>query len=235
VAQGAHADVVTFNDVPNDPHTLYADFHNNFYDGGLHFKERELIVMPVNLDANPVGQASRYMEAGNTGQVEPITLTHYTGTSSPNGVVQDNLGDNSAFDLWYLKIGLGDGNTGGTDVLTIDGIGAAGCTACNPTMQIDVTSHFQLITLVGFTNLARVTINQQHIGGLAGPQDTGWLGFDDIVYTDYVGSNDARPDAPSPIPNANVPEPSAWALMIVGFGGVGVLLRRNRRRVLTAA
>jgi hypothetical protein len=28
-----------------------------------------------------------------------------------------------------------------------------------------------------------------------------------------------------------VPEPAAWALMIVGFGGAGAALRRNRRRV----
>ena len=41
---------------------------------------------------------------------------------------------------------------------------------------------------------------------------------------------------PSPVPAANaVPEPSAWALMILGFGGVGVAMRRNRRVGLAAA
>lgn len=29
--------------------------------------------------------------------------------------------------------------------------------------------------------------------------------------------------------SGGVPEPAAWALMIVGFGGVGALLRRRRR------
>lgn len=34
---------------------------------------------------------------------------------------------------------------------------------------------------------------------------------------------------------AVVPEPSSWALMILGFGGVGVTLRAGRRRTLAAA
>jgi hypothetical protein len=32
-----------------------------------------------------------------------------------------------------------------------------------------------------------------------------------------------------------VPEPAAWGLMIVGFGGIGAVLRSNRRRAVTAA
>lgn len=38
----------------------------------------------------------------------------------------------------------------------------------------------------------------------------------------------------SPV-TAAVPEPGAWALMIMGFGGAGALLRRNRRTALSAA
>ena len=33
---------------------------------------------------------------------------------------------------------------------------------------------------------------------------------------------------------AAVPEPAAWALMIVGFGGVGAMLRRRREMGVTA-
>ncbi|HVF83510.1 MAG TPA: PEPxxWA-CTERM sorting domain-containing protein, partial [Sphingomicrobium sp.] len=29
---------------------------------------------------------------------------------------------------------------------------------------------------------------------------------------------------------AAVPEPSTWALMLLGFGGMGLAMRRNRRR-----
>ena len=31
-----------------------------------------------------------------------------------------------------------------------------------------------------------------------------------------------------------VPEPSTWALMMVGFGGLGAMLRRRSRTALTA-
>jgi opacity protein-like surface antigen len=31
-----------------------------------------------------------------------------------------------------------------------------------------------------------------------------------------------------------VPEPAAWALMLMGFGGVGLMVRRNRRKALAA-
>jgi hypothetical protein len=32
-----------------------------------------------------------------------------------------------------------------------------------------------------------------------------------------------------------VPEPSTWAMMLLGFGAVGMAVRRNRRRALEAA
>ena len=32
-----------------------------------------------------------------------------------------------------------------------------------------------------------------------------------------------------------VPEPATWGLMIVGFGGLGLMLRNNRRRAITTA
>lgn len=36
-------------------------------------------------------------------------------------------------------------------------------------------------------------------------------------------------------PNAAIPEPGAWALMIVGFGGAGALLRRRRGAMALAS
>ena len=34
---------------------------------------------------------------------------------------------------------------------------------------------------------------------------------------------------------AAVPEPASWALMLVGFGGLGAVLRRQRRAVAATA
>jgi hypothetical protein len=36
-------------------------------------------------------------------------------------------------------------------------------------------------------------------------------------------------------PTAAVPEPRTWMTMLVGFGALGVMLRRRRKRALPAA
>ena len=35
--------------------------------------------------------------------------------------------------------------------------------------------------------------------------------------------------------NAAVPEPATWAMMLIGFGGIGVSLRRRKRMVFAQA
>lgn len=235
VAQSARAGIVGFDDIDFSPNS-YGSFVNNLYDGGLHFKQDAFTVMPVGLDRQITGQANQFMETGNMFQVEPLTFTHYTGTAPPDGTDLTGVtADSVAFNLWYLKIGLGFGNTFGPDMVTISGTSDAGCTTgCNPTMTIAVTSHFQLIALDGFTDLTKVTINQQTIGE-SNVIDGGWLGLDDFSYTTFNPSGDNPPgERPAPVPAANVPEPGAWTLMILGFGGAGALLRR-RRTVAAAA
>jgi hypothetical protein len=226
VAQGAHAAIVGFDDIPIPG--SYQSFFNNFYDGGLHFKEDQFAVMPLNFTPHPSGQQNQFMEAGNYAAEEPITLAAYTGAIAPDGTT-----NNVAFNLWYLKIGLGDGNLGGIDSVIITG-DRPGCTSDCPYQKIDLTNHFQLVTLLGFTDVTSVTINQQITSG--GTRDIGWLGFDDFSYTAFNPEGPNPPgEQPSAVPAANVPEPSAWALLIVGFGGVGALMRRNRRQGLAAA
>jgi hypothetical protein len=238
VAQAAHADIVTFNDIP------FAGSHgmvpNDFYDGGLHFNDEAFAVMPLNLDPTPIGQTSNYLEAGaDPLNPQSLVITHYTGQApgnfDPVTPAGPDYADGAAFNLFYLKIGLGGGNTGLTDMVTITGDtpGCAGDTC--PQMTIAVTDHFQLITLTGFTDLSSVTISQQVRSD--GSKDIGWLGFDDLSYSAYNPDGPNPPsEMPSPVPAANaVPEPSAWALMILGFGGVGALMRRQRRADFVAA
>lgn len=50
-----------------------------------------------------------------------------------------------------------------------------------------------------------------------------------------VGGPDAVFSGTATFQAVAVPEPSAWALMIVGFGGTGALLRRRRRDLVAAA
>lgn len=53
-------------------------------------------------------------------------------------------------------------------------------------------------------------------------------------YTAAFGSSATLNVEPATV--SGVPEPTTWALMILGFGGIGAMLRRGRsRRVLAAA
>jgi hypothetical protein len=76
----------------------------------------------------------------------------------------------------------------------------------------------------------------------AGLADTSWILLDiDLagVGSSYqnVGLDNVRfgqvdltppPPPPPPPPVGAIPEPGAWALMIIGFGGAGAMLRRRR-------
>jgi len=47
---------------------------------------------------------------------------------------------------------------------------------------------------------------------------------------DWAGTNNHYDLVSLPIPVNGVPEPATWALMMLGFGGIGMALRRSRRR-----
>jgi hypothetical protein len=63
---------------------------------------------------------------------------------------------------------------------------------------------------------------------------------DDGALPVYKGLPTVSPEAEAPPPSVidglakgSLPEPTAWALMVLGFGGIGTLLR-SRRRALKA-
>lgn len=73
--------------------------------------------------------------------------------------------------------------------------------------------------------------------------------IDTIDFTKYSGKEQAI-DAPVDLPPAaepnhiqyvrnlasgRLPEPGAWAMMLIGFGGAGFLLRRSRRQARAAS
>jgi hypothetical protein len=50
----------------------------------------------------------------------------------------------------------------------------------------------------------------------------------------YAGIEDRILPPPPPPPMPGVPEPATWAMMLIGFGAMGTMLRRRRRAVLFA-
>jgi hypothetical protein len=72
-----------------------------------------------------------------------------------------------------------------------------------------------------------------------GPQPftANWTGVDKLTFETYI--NDCTDKGRQFVMDnfkfiSAVPEPDTWALMIAGFGGVGVMIRANRRRELAA-
>jgi hypothetical protein len=72
--------------------------------------------------------------------------------------------------------------------------------------------------------------------------DAGTTGLDFFTISHYVTLSNARvystgkaPINPPPPPPPGVPEPAAWALMLLGFGGIGATLRAARRSAVVKA
>lgn len=63
----------------------------------------------------------------------------------------------------------------------------------------------------------------------AGLGATGWMNFSDVQCTGIATCGSDNPV--SSITVYSVPEPSTWAMMIVGFGALGMTLRQRKTRV----
>lgn len=67
-----------------------------------------------------------------------------------------------------------------------------------------------------------------------GYAEVGGSYLDRIAYNDTPGGSITTGEAIAAAPNAAVPEPASWALMIGGFGLVGGALRRQRQALASA-
>ena len=77
------------------------------------------------------------------------------------------------------------------------------------------------LSLAGVANAATVTT-----GSLGPAEPTEITGFADVIKdVQKTGPINAAVD----VMRSGLPEPESWGLMILGFGGVGALIRRGRR------
>jgi hypothetical protein len=62
--------------------------------------------------------------------------------------------------------------------------------------------------------------------------ESGMVGIDPLTFMSLADSGTLTFSASSVTPG--VPEPSTWAMMLVGFAGLGFAFRRSRRKVAMA-
>jgi hypothetical protein len=213
LSAAAHASIlVNFED--RHPAAYDAEA-NSFSEQGITFGGNEFFIVAANNPdvSFPTGYASNFMETA----LEPVTMS---------------LTGGGAFDFLSVDLGLGDFNDGLSDTVQVIGT-KANCTVVNPgdctvSTTLTVGTSFATYSLAQFTGLSLISFGAQQLISHAFPPqaDGGYLAFDNVSVAAVVTDGGAA-----------VPEPSAWAMMIVGFGGVGALMRRKGRRaaVLSAA
>ncbi|HZZ69259.1 MAG TPA: PEP-CTERM sorting domain-containing protein [Phenylobacterium sp.] len=220
LAQAAHAGgVVTFEDrAPGPTDGAYATAADAFVDGGLDFAGGQFSFIPPSDVAvtRPFSANGVFME----------TFLADTDTS----LLTVTLDGGGVFDLASLHLGLGGFNSSDLDTVEVTGTQAScgGGPPCTVTADLVVGPRFQLYDVTGFTDLTSVSFGPQTIGADGkGANDTGFLAFDGVSYG--TAGSPAPPGVPDP-----VPEPAAWALTILGLGGVGASLRSRRAAGLAA-
>jgi len=211
-AGGASAAVVNFNG-----DTTYTAVGDDWAEGGLSFSGGEIYLIPPDtMLSSPSTFNSFHATSILATNTDPLLMT---------------LTGGGAFSLQSVDLGLGWWNNpdpGFTDTETVTGQKANCVSNCTVTDSFTVGYSFLTYSLTSdFTGLSSVSFapltTQSTTDSNGDPISySGWLGFDNITFT-----------APGVV-GEGTPEPAAWALMIMGFGGVGAVMRRNRRAAVAA-
>jgi hypothetical protein len=140
--------------------------------------------------------------------------TNFLIFDSANDPLTVSTSDKSAFSLSSLDLGLSYYASFSPAIATITGYFANGGTI---TRDVSLnSSSFKSFSFSGFIDLSSVTVTT------TSPGYTGYAALDNVNFTEFT---------------AAVPEPSTWAMMILGFAGVGLMTyrRRNNTAMLRVA
>ncbi|HEX2815522.1 MAG TPA: PEPxxWA-CTERM sorting domain-containing protein [Phenylobacterium sp.] len=122
----------------------------------------------------------------------------------------------AAYDLVYFLGALGEGETTVLARLYDDAPGGGeiiGRSVLVPVISSEYAAQFAIdVPFVAVSDLTRLSFSYTGTGRFIDPV------LDNVTVTGPAG----------------VPEPASWALMLVGFGGLGVLLRRRRAEAVAA-
>ena len=90
------------------------------------------------------------------------------------------------------------------------------------------------VTLANFSAHASVPGQWMSYAGVADIATAGWYTAEFTYNSGAAPAADFLVDRAYIVAGNVVPEPTTWALMIMGFGGAGALLRQRRRQAVAA-
>jgi PEP-CTERM motif len=138
----------------------------------------------------------------------------------------------------YLISGIANGLTGQDQIY--QQIQSAGCSSaygpCTSSYILAYSLTVPLVPILDFDHPIFAFSNKLDPGSNTyflfrnGPTEQGSID----QYTGFYGTIDAIAVVPDQFITANVPEPSTWAMMLIGFTGLGFAFRKSRRKVSMA-
>ncbi len=144
--------------------------------------------------------------------IDPLVATGYDYQVSSGPNIASALfpilpGQSSAYQIFTLDglTQLGTAMGGSTFNFGAGGVNAFRLLGINPNIALDPSNTLAFVTGLTFVNGGRVAMSQ-------------------LPLTTFVGGG-----------AGTVPEPATWAMMILGFLGVGSMVRSQRRRTLASA
>ena len=179
------------------------------------------------------GNGSFFKALGPNGGFEGISVTGDTGVLPAVLHTQTFQFNNSAGGFAATKVYITQ-----TDITapfksfysTFSGNAARGFGGTITAYVDTANGSFNTSTAIGSINLATCGATSCAISGDA---TSGQFALPNapyaITHVYDVFTNNGGTSSPSAITNVAIPEPGTWALMIMGFGGAGAMLRRSRR------